>query len=198
MELFAAMQFHFFWNQFAGEAWSSLTPLEPQSRFGDTLLEVWVVCPQNGTAVLKGLSEEPQKKMGWTSIVERLFLLTIFGPIELWPPVIPHRLTIPYVPSDSTGTYIAGNRGVIVNRTYGTHKNLYTSLIFHLQYLVLFTMVLRNILYRCVAQKYSVGPANKKGLYRGNLTKRWYRAVKPPTSFRSTTGYYFVYLGGRI
>ena len=33
----------------------SLTPLEPQSRFGDKLLENWVVCPPNGTAVLKGL-----------------------------------------------------------------------------------------------------------------------------------------------
>ena len=32
-----------------------LTPLEPQSRFGDKLLEIWVFCPQNGTAVLKGL-----------------------------------------------------------------------------------------------------------------------------------------------
>ena len=27
----------------------------PQSRFGDKLLEIWVVCPQNRTAVLKGL-----------------------------------------------------------------------------------------------------------------------------------------------
>ena len=34
---------------------SSLTPLEPQSRFGDTLLEIWVVCPQNETVALKGL-----------------------------------------------------------------------------------------------------------------------------------------------
>ena len=33
-----------------------LTPLEPQSRFGDKLLEVREVCPQNGTAVLKGLT----------------------------------------------------------------------------------------------------------------------------------------------
>ena len=32
-----------------------LTHLEPQSRFGLKLLEFWVVCPQNGTAVLKGL-----------------------------------------------------------------------------------------------------------------------------------------------
>ena len=31
-----------------------LTPLEPQSRFGDKLLEIRVVCPQSGTAVLKG------------------------------------------------------------------------------------------------------------------------------------------------
>ena len=29
--------------------------LRPQFRFGDKLLEVRVVCPQNGTAVLKGL-----------------------------------------------------------------------------------------------------------------------------------------------
>ena len=27
-----------------------LTPLEPQSRFGDKLLEIWLVCSQNGTA----------------------------------------------------------------------------------------------------------------------------------------------------
>ena len=31
-----------------------LTRLEPQSRFGDKLLENWVLCPQNGTAVLNG------------------------------------------------------------------------------------------------------------------------------------------------
>ena len=34
-----------------------LRPLEPQSRFGDKLLEIRVVCPQNGTAVLKGLRQ---------------------------------------------------------------------------------------------------------------------------------------------
>ena len=33
----------------------ALTPLEPQSRFGDKVLEIRVDCPQNGTAVLKGL-----------------------------------------------------------------------------------------------------------------------------------------------
>ena len=36
-----------------------LNLLEPQSRFGDKLLIIWVVCPQNGTAVLKGLSSQP-------------------------------------------------------------------------------------------------------------------------------------------
>ena len=35
--------------------WACLTPLEPQSRFGDKLLEIGVVCPQNGTAVQKGV-----------------------------------------------------------------------------------------------------------------------------------------------
>ena len=35
---------------------SVLTLLEPQSRFGDKLLESLVVCPHNGTAVLKGLT----------------------------------------------------------------------------------------------------------------------------------------------
>ena len=33
-----------------------LTLLEPQSRFGNKLLGIRVVCPQNGTAFLKGLS----------------------------------------------------------------------------------------------------------------------------------------------
>ena len=36
-----------------------LTPLGPQSRFGDKLLEICLVCPQNGTAVLKGLTVNP-------------------------------------------------------------------------------------------------------------------------------------------
>ena len=33
------------------------TLLGPQSRFWDKLLEICVVCPQNGTAVLKGLNK---------------------------------------------------------------------------------------------------------------------------------------------
>ena len=38
-----------------GQWWNELIPLEPLSRFGDELLEIWVICPQSGTAVLKGL-----------------------------------------------------------------------------------------------------------------------------------------------
>ena len=34
---------------------STSTLLEQQSRFGNKLLAIGVVCPQNGTAVLKGL-----------------------------------------------------------------------------------------------------------------------------------------------
>ena len=42
-----------------------LTLLEPQSRFGDKLLEIWVDCPQNEAAVLKGLTLlEPQSRFG--------------------------------------------------------------------------------------------------------------------------------------
>ena len=33
----------------------ALTLLEPQSRFGDKPVKFQVVCPRNGTAVLKGL-----------------------------------------------------------------------------------------------------------------------------------------------
>ena len=37
-----------------GERETALTLLEPQSAFGDKLLKFQAVCPQNGTAVLKG------------------------------------------------------------------------------------------------------------------------------------------------
>ena len=37
--------------------WDTLSVLSaPQSRFGDKLLEIRVVCPENGAAVLKGLT----------------------------------------------------------------------------------------------------------------------------------------------
>ena len=36
--------------------YGSLTLLELQSRFGDKPVKFGVICPQNGTAVLKGLS----------------------------------------------------------------------------------------------------------------------------------------------
>ena len=38
---------------------SYLTLLGPQPRFGGILLTIWVVCPQNGTAALKGLTWLP-------------------------------------------------------------------------------------------------------------------------------------------
>ena len=38
------------------QATTVLTLSEPQSRFGDKPLKYQVVCPQNGTAVLKGLT----------------------------------------------------------------------------------------------------------------------------------------------
>ena len=39
-------------------AFFTLTLLEPQSRFGDNSLKFQVVCPQNGTGVLKGLKRD--------------------------------------------------------------------------------------------------------------------------------------------
>ena len=38
---------------------SMITLLEPQSRFGDRPVKFQVVCPQNGTAVLKGVKAHP-------------------------------------------------------------------------------------------------------------------------------------------
>ena len=42
-----------------------LTFLEPQSRFGDKPLKLQVVCPQNGTAVLKGLMGRWHPSVPW-------------------------------------------------------------------------------------------------------------------------------------
>ena len=50
-----------------------MTLLEPQSRFGDKPLIFQVVCPQNGTAVLKGLRGQ------LTVIAEALGRLGSFG-----------------------------------------------------------------------------------------------------------------------
>ena len=69
---------------------SFLTPLEPESRFGEKLLEIRLVCPQNWAAVLKGLrssfpSTPPpssfrtcvDKHLGYS--VEHVFLLAVLG-----------------------------------------------------------------------------------------------------------------------
>ena len=47
---------------------SSLTPLAPQSRFGDKTLKFQGVCPQNGTAVLKGLRSRNNLEIPGTRI----------------------------------------------------------------------------------------------------------------------------------
>ena len=55
-----------------------LTLLEPQSRFGDKPVKFQVVCPQNGTAVLKGLCGEygiDQRKQTWAAEVCRGLIL---------------------------------------------------------------------------------------------------------------------------
>ena len=51
-----------------------LTPIVPQSRFGNKLLEISVVCPRNGTAVLKGLIDNGD---GWVVIIYMLFVLIL-------------------------------------------------------------------------------------------------------------------------
>ena len=55
---------------------TGLTPLEPQSRFGDKPLEISMVCPQNGTAVLKGLIYFVRR-----AAVCRV--MRVFGPVSL-------------------------------------------------------------------------------------------------------------------
>ena len=60
-----------------------LTPLEPQSRLGTKLLEIWLVCSQNGTAVLKGLRPEhagERRLHPWTGlpILSRYSLVLTF------------------------------------------------------------------------------------------------------------------------
>ena len=72
----------------------ALTPLEPQSRFGDKPLKFQVVCPQNGTAVLKGLNDRgdtfplecflhgvvPQPKtVGMPNFVSKKYLFVYLG-----------------------------------------------------------------------------------------------------------------------
>ena len=54
---------------------SYLTPLEPQSRFGDKLLEIWIVFPENGTAVLKELKVRTSFKFHSCEIPQVSFIL---------------------------------------------------------------------------------------------------------------------------
>ena len=58
-------------SRFGNTPLKFLTLLEPQSRFGDKPLKFQVVCPQNGTAILKGLSSL-SRKTGLQSLKERV------------------------------------------------------------------------------------------------------------------------------
>ena len=59
-----------------------LTPLEPQSRFGYKLLEIRLVCPQNGTAVLKRTGGSKARFVTQTNAAIKYDLLKkrLFGP----------------------------------------------------------------------------------------------------------------------
>ena len=56
------------------EPWTSLAHLKPQSRFGDKLLEIEVVCPKYGAVVLKGLSKGHYIGLGVAIATEQDFL----------------------------------------------------------------------------------------------------------------------------
>ena len=126
---------------------TDLTLLEPQSRFGDKPLKFQVPCPQNGTAVLKGLSSAFVclfvcsfvcsfvcfSSSRLSQLLSSPFFFSL-PPIHMngrnsgpglqcmsgFPPPPP-----PHYASQRRQHYY--NRGTKVNRTYGTHNNLYIS-----------------------------------------------------------------------
>ena len=73
-----------------------LTLLEPQSRFGDKPFKFQVVCPQNGTAVLKGLTASAHWCTYHVSCKEAVELFIFFLTMCLFP-LIFHRF--PAVPT---------------------------------------------------------------------------------------------------
>ena len=54
-----------------------------QSRFGDKLLEIWAVCPHNGTAVLKGLKALLEHLYLSTSLLKKK-IPVIRMPLSFW------------------------------------------------------------------------------------------------------------------
>ena len=63
----------------------TLTLLKPQSRYGifwDKLLEIWVVCPQNRNAVLKGIKEDLSRRAWTTVFASTLPFLTARIPVD--------------------------------------------------------------------------------------------------------------------
>ena len=65
----------------------ALTLLEPQSHFGDKALKLQVVCPQNGTAVLKGLRGAHNENGGFGNISSIRLHRRIVGRIQYALPV---------------------------------------------------------------------------------------------------------------
>ena len=126
-----------------------LTPLETQSRFGDKLLEIRLVCPQNGTAVLKGLSATStwyvtcrSEMLRMSGTTTNCLLCRSNLPWETYPAVdragctapTRHRecflsFLVPDTDQESTAVPVLKHlsRGAIVKRTHVTHKNLYIS-----------------------------------------------------------------------
>ena len=95
------------------------TFLEPQSRFGDKTLNFQVVCPHNGTPVLKGLSTRYQVGMN-----EAFY----FCPL-LWAPSSCHHVCVMYaiprivIPAPSTPLSIINHRHPSVhNRRRHRHR----------------------------------------------------------------------------
>ena len=72
-----------------------LTPLAPQSRFGDKTLKFQGVCLQNGTAVLKGLT-----------VLERLTFDNISVSYRL---IMPHAISSRSLPSPRVWYYLTCN-----------------------------------------------------------------------------------------
>ena len=95
-----------------------LTLLEPQSRFGGKPVKFQVVCPQNGTAALKGLNGiyGTDKNLNIS-----LFIPTKFGGTH------EHLYISLFFPTIFGPTYHDPRRA-IVNRTYGIHEHLHISL----------------------------------------------------------------------
>ena len=100
--------------------------LEPQSRFGDKPLKFQVVCPHNGTAVLKGLTALSGTPL-FDSDPKQMMQLVLPAVCER-PVVLIVVLQYGWARAARLLALCIGGvllRGTVVNRTYGIHKHLY-------------------------------------------------------------------------